>query len=132
MSASSLRGTLIGQRNDATAAASRLQQNLEKAEEEEAKLLKLRADAAAEQITKKEVAKLLECDQAVREANIKLQAVATRVRFELLDGVQVEVVGSGKSQKLTGQSELLLHSETILNLPGVGSLRISPGGEVLF
>lgn len=126
-----LRGTLIGQRNDATAAASRLQQNLEKAEEEEAKLLKLRADAAAKQITKNEVAKLVECDQAVREANIKLQAVATRVRFELLDGVQVEVLGSGKSQKLTGQSELLLHSETILNLPGVGSLRISPGGEDL-
>lgn len=126
-----LRDTLISQRKDATAAASRLQQNLERAEEEEAKLLKLRADAAAEQVTKKEVAKLLECDQAVREANIKLQAVATRVRFELLDGVQVEAVGSGKSQELTGQSELLLHSETILNLPGVGSLRISPGGEDL-
>jgi DNA repair exonuclease SbcCD ATPase subunit len=126
-----LRDTLIGQRNDATAAASRLQQNLEKAEEEEATLLKLRADAAAKQITKKEVAKLVGCDQAVREANIKLQAVATRVRFEILDGVEVEAVGFGKSQKLTGQSELLLHSETILNLPGVGSLRISPGGEDL-
>lgn len=126
-----LRGTLMGQRNDATEAARKLQQSLEKAEAEEAKLLELRADAAAKQITKKEVAKLVEYDQAVREAHIKLQAVATRVRLELLEGVQVEAMGSGKSQMLTGQAELLLHSETLLTLPGIGSMRISPGGEDL-
>ena len=126
-----LRSTLMGQRSDAGEAAKKLQQSLEKAGAEEGKLLKLRADAAAKQITKKEVAKLVEYDQAVREAHIKLQAVATRLRWELLDGVQVDAVGSGKSQKLTGQSELLLHSQTLLTLPGVGSMCISPGGEDL-
>ena len=126
-----LRGTLMGQRSAATEAAKKLQQSLQKAEAEEAKLLRLRADAATKQITKKEVAKLVEHDQAVREAHIKLQAVATRVHLELLEGVQVEAVVSGKSQKLTGQAELLLHSETLLHLPGVGSMRISPGGEDL-
>ena len=126
-----LRGTLMSQRNGATEAARKLQQSLDTAETEEAKLLKLRADAATKQISEKEVAKLVKYDQAVREAYIKLQAVATRVRLELLEGVQVEAVGSGKPQKLTGQSELLLHSETLLTLPGVGSMRISPGGEDL-
>ena len=126
-----LRGTLMSQRNDATEASRKLQQSLETAETEEAKLLTLRADAATKQIAEEEVAKLVKYDQAVREAHIKLQAVATRVRLELLEGVQVEAVGSGKSQKLTGQSELLLHSETLLTLPGVGSMRISPGGEDL-
>lgn len=126
-----LRGTLMSQRNDATEASRKLQQSLETAETEEAKLLTLRADAATKQIAEKEVAKLVKYDQAVREAHIKLQAVATRVRMELLEGVQVEAVGSGKPQKLTGQSELLLHSETLLTLPGVGSMRISPGGEDL-
>ena len=126
-----LRGTLMGQRNDATEKAKKLQKSLKKAEAQEAKLLTLRANAAAMQITKKEVAKLVEYDQAVREAHIKLQAVATRVRLELLEGVQVEAVGSGNSQKLTGQAELLLHSEALLTLPGVGSMRISPGGEDL-
>lgn len=126
-----LRASLAGQLNDATDTANKLQQIFEKAEVAEANLVNLRADAASKQITKKEVTKLVGYDQAVREAHIKLQAVATRVRFELLDGVQVEVVGAGQSQNLTGQSELLLHAETLLNLPGIGSLRISPGGEDL-
>jgi DNA repair exonuclease SbcCD ATPase subunit len=126
-----MRRTLMDQQNDATKAAKKLQQSLKKAETEEAKLLKLRADAATKLITKKEVTKLVKHDQAVREAHIKLQAVATRVRLELLEGVQVKAVGSGKPQKLTGQSELLLHSETLLTLPGVGTMRIIPGGEDL-
>jgi hypothetical protein len=126
-----LRASLVGQLNAATDTANKLQQILEKAEVAEANLVKLRADAASKQITKKEVTKLVGYDQAVREAHIRLQAVATRVRFELLDGVQVEVLGAGQSQMLTGQSELLLHAETLLNLPGIGSLRISPGGEDL-
>lgn len=126
-----LRNNLIVQRNDAAEAAEKVLQSLVNAKEEETKLLKLRADAAARQITKKEVAELVEYDQAVRDAHIKLQAVATRVRLELLDGVQVDAVSSGKSEKLTGQSDLLLHSETIIALPGVGSMRISPGGEDL-
>lgn len=126
-----LRNNLIVQRNDAAEAAEKVLQSLVNAKEEETKLLKLRADAAARQITKKEVAELVEYDQAVRDAHIKLQAVATRVRLELLDGVQVDAVSSGRSEKLTGQSDLLLHSETIIALPGVGSMRISPGGEDL-
>lgn len=126
-----LRDSFILQRNAASEAAAKLQKSLEKAKNEETKLLKLRTDAAAKQITKKEVAKLVEYDQAVREAQIKLQAVATRVHFELLDGVQVDSLSSGKSNKLTGQSELLLHSEILLTLPRVGSIRISPGGEDL-
>lgn len=126
-----LRNNLIVQRNDAAEAAEEVLQSLVNAKEEETKLLKLRADAAARQITKKEVAELVEYDQAVRDARIKLQAVATRVRLELLDGVQVDAVSSGKSEKLTGQSDLLLHSETIIALPGVGRMRISPGGEDL-
>ena len=127
----SLRDTLIVERNTAAEAAEKLQQSLENAKGEEIKLLKLRANAAAKQITKREVTKLVEHDQAAREAHIKLQAVATRVRLELVDGVQVDAVSSGRSEKLTGQSELLLHSETSLALPGVGSMRISPGGEDL-
>lgn len=126
-----LRNNLIVQRNDAAEAAEEVLQSLVNAKEEETKLLKLRADAAARQITKKEVAELVEYDQAVRDARIKLQAVATRVRLELLDGVQVDAVSSSKSEKLTGQSDLLLHSETIIALPGVGRMRISPGGEDL-
>jgi hypothetical protein len=126
-----LRASLVGQLNAATDTANKLQQIFEKAEVAEANLVNLRAGAASKQITKKEVTKLVGYDQAVREAHIKLLAVATRVRSELLEGVQVEVVGAGQSQNLTGQSELLLHAETLLNLPGIGSLRISPGGEDL-
>lgn len=124
-----LRATLLGQLNESTDTARQLQQSLEKAELAEDKLNDLRTAASAKQITKRDVAKLTECDQAVREAKIKLQVVATRVRFDLLDGVQVEVSSLGQTQKVTEQSELLLHTETLLNVPGVGSLRISPGGE---
>jgi chromosome segregation ATPase len=126
-----LRDILIVQRNDAAEAAEKVLQSLVNAKEEETKLLKLRADAAARQITKKEITELAEYDQAARDAHIKLQAVATRVRLELLDGVQVDAVSSGKLEKLTGHLDLLLHSETLIALPGVGSMRISPGGEDL-
>ena len=94
-------------------------------------MAELRTAAAAKQITKRDVDKLVEHDQAMREAQIKLEAVATRVQFDLLDGVQIEVEGEGALQHVTGKTELLLHTETQMTLPGVGSLRISPGGEDL-
>ena len=122
------RVALTGQHKEAAESASKFQQSLEKAEIAELSLTQLRREAAAKQITKRDVAKLVEYDRAVREAGIKLQAVATRVRFELLEGVQIEVDGGGQAKQVTGKSEVLLHTETLLHLPGLGSMRISPGG----
>lgn len=125
------RAAMTEQHTQATEAAGKLSQSLEQAQVAEASLAQLRTEAAAKQITKRDVAKLVEYDLAAREAEIKLQAVATRVRFELAEGVQIEVHGEGQAQQVTGQSELLLHRETLLNLPGLGNLRITPGGEDL-
>lgn len=127
----STRATLTGQLQDAKDKAKKLELSLEKAELAEASLLELRSSSAAKQIAKKDVATLVELDHAAREAHIKLQAVATRVRFDLSEGAQIEVSGIGKTHKVTGQTELLLHTETVLQLPGLGSLRIGPGGEDL-
>lgn len=125
------RAALTEQYTKATEAASKLGQSLEEAELAEASLAQLRTEAAAKQITKQDIANLVKYDLAAREAQIKLQAVATRVRFELVDGVQIEVHDDGPVQQVAGQSEMLLHAETLLHLPGLGSLRITPGGEDL-
>lgn len=126
-----LRAAFTAQHKDASEAASGLQQSLSKAEEAESNLTQLRAAAAEKQISKRDVAKLVEFDQAAREATIKLQAVATRVRFELLDGVQIEVNTDGQTRAVVGQAEVLLHTDASMQLPGFGSLYISPGGEDL-
>lgn len=56
---------------------------------------------------------------------VRQQALATRLRFELETGEQLLLDG----ETLVGQGERLLLSEAELQLPGGGRLRILPGGE---
>lgn len=55
------------------------------------------------------------------------QAVATRLRYDLLPGQSLQVDG----QAVSGQAEVLLLAPTVVEIQGVGKLHISPGGEDL-
>lgn len=59
------------------------------------------------------------------ETGIRLQVVATRLRYELEDGKSLTL--NGEELQGSGQTQLL--EETELLIPGVGKLSITPGGE---
>jgi SpoVK/Ycf46/Vps4 family AAA+-type ATPase len=114
-----------------TASAQQQAQALERALQEEAKLAELRRAAAEVMIQEKAVRELDRLDRAVREAEIKRQAVATRLRFALDTGKFLDVVSASGTQQISGQTELLVDADVSLLLPGLGSLTITPGGEDL-
>lgn len=114
-----------------TASAQQQAHALERAQAEEEKLAELRRAAAKVMIEEKVVSELDRLDRAVREAEIKRQAVATRLRFALDDGKTLDVVSASGSQQVSGQTELLVDTDVSLHLPGLGSLTITPGGEDL-
>lgn len=125
------RKLLNEQLQDATASALQQSQAMERALAEEEKMSALRRSAAEVMIRQEAVTELEKLDHAAREAEIKRQAVATRLRFELDPGKTLEVVSTSGSQQLSGQSELLIDAAMSLVLPGLGSLTITPGGEDL-
>ena len=65
-------------------------------------------------------------DQAarLRELQIRRDAAATWLRFDLGTGVQVDIAG----EAVAGQGERRLLQPTVLTIPGVGQLAIEPGG----
>lgn len=125
------RTKLLEQISELTQSVATLQQTLEKADAAERTLNQLRKDAASKKITKAEVKELVDQDQAVREIQIKLDSVATRIEFELADGAQISVESEGQSKSVAGQDVVLLHKDAELALPGLGVMRIRPGGDDL-
>jgi energy-coupling factor transporter ATP-binding protein EcfA2 len=61
------------------------------------------------------------------EARIRSQAVATQIAYELDEDKSVEL----GEERLLGQGERLLLEASELRMPGIGTLRITPGGEDL-
>lgn len=59
------------------------------------------------------------------ETGIRLQVVATRLRYELEEGQSLSL--NGESLQGSGEQQLLVESELLI--PGVGKLSITPGGE---
>lgn len=56
---------------------------------------------------------------------IRQQAIATRLRFDLEDGQIIAL----NDVSISGRSEHLLLSTALLTIPGVGDVRITPGGD---
>jgi len=56
---------------------------------------------------------------------IRQRVLGTRLRFELLDGVSLTLNG----EALNGHGERLLLAPSAIDIAGIGTLRVSPGGE---
>jgi DNA repair exonuclease SbcCD ATPase subunit len=125
------RTMLLEQISELTQTVESLQQTLEKADATERTLTQLRKDAASKKISKADVKGLADRDQAVREIRIKLDSVATRIQFALVAGAQIQVDSEGLSKTVVGQDVVLLHNDAELALPGLGVMRIRPGGDDL-
>lgn len=125
------RNLLTEQLQDAASSAHSQAEALERALAEEGKLAELRRSAAEVMIREEAVTELEKLNRAAREAEIKRQAVATRLRFDLDPGKTLEAVSPSGARQLSGQVELLVDADLSLALPGLGRLTITPGGEDL-
>lgn len=81
--------------------------------------------AAALNIDEEDLETLRGLASNLRDATVRLDAVGTRLGFELEEGVALDVGGN----HMSGKSELLVVEPLVIALPGLGRLSISPGGE---
>ena len=110
-------------RHKTTAGDARLQQ----AEAEQAALLELQAQAAAAEIDAGVLKQLRKQGVQLRELQIQRAAVATRLRFNLVEGCRIQL----GDEVLSGAGERLLQAPVILQLASLGEVEISPGGADL-
>jgi chromosome segregation ATPase len=123
----SARRSLNGQLDDLKLKAESTGAALAKAEAERATLLELQTQAAATEISAEDLASLREQHRQIRELQIRRASAATRLGFVLAEGRSFQV----GAESLSGTGERLLLETTIVMLPGLGRLEISPGGADL-
>jgi len=92
-----------------------------------AELQTLRAQLQAQALDEKPLAQLKKLHNQLNEIRIQEQAIATRLQYELEVGKTITI---GKNA-VTGNGEELLLQNTTVEIPGVGTLRVQPGGKDL-
>lgn len=122
------RSELQQQWQEAQAQIAALQASVAQARADHTQLQQLRAQAAAQVApAKDDIALLRRQDQQLNELRIRQQAVATRLQFELQPAAGVMLDG----QALAGDGEVLIKRASTLDVAGVGTLTIVPGGADL-
>lgn len=101
--------------------------NLVKAREQQAELLEQRERLQANHIDAAKLKKLRKLTGQLGELQIRQQAIATRLQFDLLPGQTIQLNG----EDFSGQGEQLLLQPAELEIANLGRLRILPGGEDL-
>ncbi|AJY27369.1 AAA domain protein [Burkholderia thailandensis 34] len=97
------------------------------AEIEQQALLVSRRAAAATELSPDDLTALRKQATQLRELEIRRAAAASRLRYDLEPGREVQV----GSEVWNGAGEALITEPTMLVLPGIGSLEIVPGGSDL-
>lgn len=87
----------------------------------------LKSEALRLEIADADIEALRKAERESSNLQLQQQAIATRLKYQLDAGRQALLDGSS----LTGAGEVLLTSAAELDLPGVGRLRIEPGGQDL-
>ena len=107
-------------------------ENLARAEDAQERLAALRATAGSTPaIQPAELDRLLKLERAERDADLRRQAVATRLQFMLPEGQALRLQARGESHELRAEGERLVDAPATLHLPGGGQLIITPGGNDL-
>lgn len=105
----------------------KLQQNQEKAKGIQTSLDSARNQKQQNQIDAGALRQLQQTQRELDDANIRTQTVATRVSWNLNPDKKLALNGLS----IEGQGEKLLLEQGVLDIPGVGSLGIQPGGDEL-
>lgn len=110
---------------DAKARIDDLRRVLDDSRQAEQQLRELRQQAGTAALPPHALIGLRRQATAVREAELRLASVATRLRFSLTADARIELDG----ESLTGDGERHLHEHTRVVLPGLGTIDITPGGD---
>ncbi|WP_417517997.1 AAA family ATPase, partial [Marinobacter sp.] len=105
----------------------KLRQSQEKAKGIQASLDSARKQKKQNFIDIGELNRLRQNQRELDDANIRIQTVATRVTWNLNPGKALALDG----QSIEGQGDKLLLEPGVLDIPGLGSLGIQPGGDDL-
>ncbi|MDZ7785493.1 MAG: AAA family ATPase [Halioglobus sp.] len=97
---------------------------LAKANKLKSELASARAIVRANPIEKAQLDAMLATKRQLSDAHIRLEAIATRLHYDLQEGATLSLDGS----PLQGQGEALLTEAGTIELPAIGTLRIVPGG----
>jgi hypothetical protein len=100
---------------------------LERAREERARLTQLQSEAAVLVIAPADSKRLKHLSESLREINVRLDAVATVVEFDLVDGRALSFGG----EALTGRTRRTVVNRTEIEIDGMGRISVSPGGGQL-
>ncbi|MCW7542061.1 AAA family ATPase, partial [Aquabacterium sp. A7-Y] len=100
---------------------------LTQAEAAQTRLQALRQQALASRIEATDLETLRRQQGRLHELQVRQEAAATRLRYELEPGQGLQIDG----ESVQGQGERLLLAPAELWLPGVGRLHIAPGGSDL-
>lgn len=111
----------------ATLEQDRLASALLQAEKLSVRVLALERERQSPALESADLHALRIVEQDIRQSHMQQQAVATRLRYVLDAGQHLLVDG----QLVHGAGEVLLRMDTQITLPGLGELRIEPGGKDL-
>ncbi len=126
------RADLQRQQRELQAAQASRQQALAQAAAASETLATLRAQAGALALSAEALKTLRSLDALRRELHTRRDAAATRLALDLLPGVRLTLQTDGQAdQVLAGTERQVLVRPTTLDIPGIGRLTISPGGQDL-
>ena len=100
---------------------------LSRAREARSRLLRLQSEAHALAIASADLKALKKFSESLRDVCVHLDAVATSIAFDLVDGASLRIDG----EAIAGQARRTLVSRTQIEIDGVGRVVIAPGGENL-
>lgn len=100
---------------------------LARARDERSRLTRLQAEAAALALAPAELKDLKQVADALREVDLRLDAVATTLEFDLIAGRELRVGG----ETIAGHARRTVVSRTEIEIDGLGRIVVSPGGADL-
>ncbi|MEN9368886.1 MAG: hypothetical protein RL489_3244 [Pseudomonadota bacterium] len=116
------------QRAAQQAEGARLRAALLQAEQTQAHCHALQQQLDTVAITSAQLTALRQIDQQVRTAQLQCEALATRLEVDLRPGVTL-IASDGT--RLSGQGGRWVDAPLAIELPGLGTLRLTPGGDDL-
>ncbi|MDP3618324.1 MAG: AAA family ATPase, partial [Ramlibacter sp.] len=98
--------------------------SLSRAREEHTRMTRLQAQAQAMSVPASELKKLRQLSESIRDVGIRLDAAATLLAFDLLDGQSIRVA----DELVQGQTRRTVVGRTEIQIEGIGRITVQPGG----
>ncbi|MET4576623.1 AAA family ATPase [Ottowia thiooxydans] len=100
---------------------------LSRAREERTRLTRLQAEAEGLKVSPNDLEKILQLSSSLREVDVRLEAAATTLDFDLLEGQTLRM----DDEQVSGRERRTVVGRTELFIEGVGRIAVQAGGETI-